>query len=118
LLKVAGNPPVWKLVYLSREENPNGNTVSVQQGNLVQAPNGSRTLVGSTLVEPQVPCTAQTVTNIHDPFAYWGDYNDLISLPSSPANSPRFITTFTDNRTGCDFRGKWTADMHVSVAVF
>jgi len=118
LLKVAGVPPVWKLVYLSREENPEGNTVSVQQGNLVILPDGTRSFVGSKVVDPQVPCNSQNVGFAADPGGYWGDYNDLTNLLSSPANSQRFVTPFTDNRTGCDFRGKWTAEMHVSVAVF
>jgi hypothetical protein len=75
--------------------------------------------LGFELVEPQVPCNAQDLNNPDDT-GYWGDYDALTHLIAPldfNTDSPRFVTAFTDNRSGCDFRTKWTADMHVGAAV-
>ena len=119
LLKVAGSPPKWKLVWQSRGSDPDGNVIGHRQGDLTVLPNGDKILLGFKLVEPQVPCNAQDLSNPDDR-GYWGDYNDLTNLISPldfNTGTPRFITAFTDNRSGCDFRTRWTADMHVGAAV-
>ena len=119
LLKVAGSPPKWKLVWRSRGSDPDGNVIGHRQGDLFVLPNGDKILVGLQLVEPQVPCNAQDLSNPNAP-GYWGDYDDLTNLIAPldfNTGSPRFVTAFTDNRSGCDFRTKWTADMHVGAAV-
>ena len=119
MLKVSGTPALWKLVFMSRDSAPSGNVVSVRHGNLAVLPDSTRILSTSELIEPQIPCTAQDPS---DPSSggYWGDYNELTNL-RAPGDltgpEPRFIATFTDNRAGCNFRGRFTADMHVGAAV-
>jgi hypothetical protein len=127
MLKVSGTPALWKLVFLSRDSAPNGHWVSVRHGNLAvtpePAPNGTRILATSELIEPQIPCTQQDpLVNPSDQNnrGYWGDYNEMASL-RAPGDltgpSPRFIAMFTDNRTGCDFRKRFIAYMHDGAAV-
>jgi hypothetical protein len=119
LIKVAGSPPTWKLVWRSRGSDPDGNVIAHRHGHLGVLPDGTKILHGFPLVEPQVPCNAQDLSNPND-HGYWGDYDDVTNLiaPSDfNTGSPRFVTAFTDNRSGCDFRTKWTADMHVGAAV-
>jgi hypothetical protein len=119
LLKVAGSPPKWKLAWRTRQSDPDGNVIGHRQGNLTILPNGDKILVGLELVEPQVPCNAQDLSNPNDT-GYWGDYDDLTNLITPldfNTGNPRFVTAFTDNRSGCDFRTRWTADMHVGAAV-
>ena len=119
LLKVAGSPPNWKLVWRTRQSDPDGNVIGHRQGNLTVLPNGDKVILGFELVEPQVPCNAQDLNNPNDT-GYWGDYDaitHLIAPQDFNTDSPRFVTAFTDNRSGCDFRTKWTADMHVGAAV-
>ena len=61
-----------------------------------------------TVLEPSrggdAPAQVNSLTNLIAPV----DFN---------TGDPRFVTAFTDNRSGCDFRTTWTADMHVGSAV-
>ena len=74
LLKVAGSPPKWKLVWRTRQSDPDGNVIGHRQGNLTVLPNGDKVLLGFDLVEPQVPCNAQDLSNPNGT-GYWGDYD-------------------------------------------
>ena len=49
-------PPVWKVTYLSRQDDPNGNKVSLEQGNLIVLPTGTRAFIPFPLVTNQLVC--------------------------------------------------------------
>ncbi len=120
LLTVAGNPPAWKAVWLSRQPDPSGVQIQARHGNLAELPGGARVFISQPLVPAQTPCSAGDPGDANDS-EYWGDYNDLVSLGTladALGPNPRFFSPFTDNLTGCDFRGYWTADMHVGGVVF
>jgi hypothetical protein len=102
------NPAIWKVTYLSREHDPNGNTVSVEQGNLAVLSGGVRVLVPFDQITGLLVCP--------DDRGYWGDYND-IQFWGVPKNSvaAQFISTYTDSSQGCPRRWEFTSeDVHVS----
>jgi hypothetical protein len=103
-----GLPPVWKATYLSREHDPSGNTVSVEQGNLAVLPDGVRIFVPFDQILNLPVCP--------DNRGYWGDYNDL-QFSGFPQNSTaaQFVSTYTDSTQGCPERWEFTSqDVHVS----
>jgi hypothetical protein len=112
--------PLWKVTYLSRENNPQGNTVSVQQGNLGVLPtqNGpERVFLEFDLVPDQVVCP--------DNRGYWGDYDGITYTFSSPSPGlppgPLFIRAETDSTadSGCTQRWDETSQqVHVSSSQF
>jgi len=103
-----GLPPVWKATYLSREHDPTGNTVSVEQGNLGVLPDGVRIFVPFDQILNLPVCP--------DDRGYWGDYNDLqFSGFAQNSTAAQFISTYTDSTQGCPERWEFTSqDVHVS----
>jgi hypothetical protein len=98
--------PVWKLTFLSRENDPSGNTVSVQQGNLAVLPDSQRILIEFDLVPGQVICP--------DNRGYWGDYDD-VQIRGFTTTYPEFIRSETDSTAGCTERWDVTSEqVHVS----
>lgn len=101
-----GLPPIWKATYLSRQRDPKGNTVSIEQGNLIRLPNGSRILLPFKLVDSHLVCP--------DNRGYWGDYDDL-QLSGFDGVNAVFIRTFSDSSQGCPQRWEYTSHhVHVS----
>ena len=99
--------PEWKVTFLSRENDPQGNTVSVQQGNLAVLPNpAQRVFLEFDQVPNQVICP--------DNRGYWGDYDDLRTYGISN-QAPLFIRAETDSTAGCTKRWDVTSEqVHVS----
>ncbi|MBV8201834.1 MAG: hypothetical protein JOZ15_14520, partial [Acidobacteria bacterium] len=105
-----GLPPEWKLTYLSRQEDPGGNTVIVQQGNLAVLPDLVRILVPFKLVNSLLVCP--------DNRGYWGDYDGL-QLVGFSGTAPTFLDAFTDSSSGCTQRWEYTSsNVHVSAVAF
>lgn len=103
-------PPEWKLTYLSRQADPKGNTVVIQQGNLAVLPNGTRILVPIKLVDSHLVCP--------DNRGYWGDYDNL-QLVGFDNSAPTFLDAFTDSSQGCTQRWEYTSQaVHVSASTF
>ncbi len=103
-------PPIWKVSFLSRENDPTGNKVGVQQGNLavLPAPGMQRVFLEFDLV------TAQTICP--DNRGYWGDYDDLRIYGFSGGNT-QLIRTETDSSAGCSEQWDTTShQVHVSSA--
>jgi len=102
-----GLPAVWKATYLSREHAPNGNTVSLEQGNLVVLPDGVRVLLPFDQILNLLVCP--------DERGYWGDYNDLQLVGFSQNGAAQFLSVYTDSSQGCPLREEFTSqDVHVS----
>ncbi len=99
-------PATWVAMWLSRQEAPAGNTISVKQASLSFVGNDG-VMIGFPLASPQIPCTRTD--------GYWGDFSDLTTLVGQP---PRFAAPFTDNFDHCNFQGPFAGDMHVSAVVF
>jgi hypothetical protein len=103
-----GIPPIWKVTFLSRENDPGGNTISVQEGNLAVLPNTKRVFLEFDLVNGQTICP--------DNRGYWGDYDDLQLYGFSGGNS-QFIRAETDSTAGCTKRWDTNSEqVHVSSA--
>ena len=101
-----GLPSIWKLTYLSRQHDPKGNTVSLEQGNLFALPNGVRILLPFTLVDSHLVCP--------DNRGYWGDYDDM-QLSGFNNTSAVFLRTCSDSSQGCPQRWEYTSHhVHVS----
>jgi hypothetical protein len=101
-----GLPSIWKATYLSRQRDPKGNTVSLEQGNLVRLPNGARILLPFKLVDSHLVCP--------DNRGYWGDYDDL-QLSGFDGVNAVFLRTFSDSSQGCPKRWQYTSHhVHVS----
>lgn len=103
-------PPIWKVSFLSREDDPTGNKVGVQQGNLavLPAPGMQRIFLEFDLV------TAQTICP--DNRGYWGDYDDLRIYGFSGGDT-QLIRTETDSSAGCTKRWDTNSEqVHVSSA--
>jgi hypothetical protein len=99
-------PPIWKATYLSRQRDPKGNTVSLEQGNLVRLPNGFRILLPFKLVDSHLVCP--------DNRGYWGDYDDM-QLSGFDGLNAIFLRTFSDSSQGCPQRWEYTSHhVHVS----
>lgn len=95
----------WKVSFLSRENDPSGNTVSVQQGNLAVLPDKVRVFVEFDQVPGQLVCS--------DNRGYWGDYDDMQIY--QVGSYPSFIRGQTDSTAGCSQR--WDVEseqVHVS----
>lgn len=111
-------PPQWKVTYLSREYDPQGNTVSVQEANLgvLSTQNGpERLFFEYDLVPNQLVCP--------DNGGYWGDYDGITYTFSSPSPGlpprPLFIRAETDSTAGCTKRWDITSEqVHVSSSQF
>ena len=107
---IVGLSPVWKASYLSRQDDPRGNTVSVQHGNLAVLPNGTRTFLPSVLVGSHLVCP--------DARGYWSGYDDMQLSGFSDAGAAQFIRTFADSSQGCERRWEYTSHhVHVSAVV-
>lgn len=105
-----GLPPEWKLTYLSRQDDPQGNTVTVQQGNLAVLPNLTPILIPFRLVAGHLVCP--------DLRGYWGDY-DALQLVGFSGSAPTFLDAFTDSSSGCTARSEYnSANVHVSAVAF
>jgi hypothetical protein len=104
-----GPPAEWQVIWRSTQENPNGNTISVHQGSPSYV-SGFGVLLQFQLIVEQVPCSTKALGN------YWGDYTDLGTMAIPLADT--WITPFTQNFSGCDFEGPFTADMHVGAVSF
>jgi hypothetical protein len=103
-------PPIWKVSFLSREDDPNGNKVGVQEGNLavLPGPGKQRVFLEFDLV------TAQTICP--DLRGYWGDYDDL-RIYGFSGSETQLIRTETDSSAGCTTRWATTSEqVHVSSA--
>ncbi len=101
-----GLSPVWKLTYLSRQHDPKGNTVSLEQGNLIALSNGARILLPFTLVDSHLVCP--------DNRGYWGDYDDM-QLSGFDGTVATFLRAFSDSSQGCPQRWEYTSHhVHVS----
>lgn len=95
----------FKVSFLSRENDPSGNTVSVQQGNLAVLPGKVRVFVEFDQVPGQVVCP--------DNRGYWGDYDDMQIYQVS--SYPSFIRGLTDSTAGCTQRWDVEAEqVHVN----
>jgi hypothetical protein len=105
-------PAVWKVTYESTEDDPGGNKVSFEEGNLAVLPNGSKAFVPFDLVAPQVPCP--------DLRGYWGDYDELqFAGFANDSTVPRFILPHSDSNQGCPSRWQYTSkELHVSAVLF
>ena len=102
-----GLNPVWKASYLSRQADPDGNTVSVLQGNLAVSPDGVRVFPTAVIVARLLVCP--------DERGYWGDYDDMQLAGFGDAGAARFIRTFSDSSQGCVQRWQYTSHhVHVS----
>ena len=103
-------PPVWKVSFLSREDDPTGNKVGVQQGNLavLPLPGMQRIFLEFDLVTAQTPCP--------DNRGYWGDYDDLRVFGFNNGDA-QLVRTETDSSAGCTKRWDVTSEqVHVSSA--
>ena len=101
-------PPIWKVTFLSRENDPGGNTVSGQEGNLAVLPDSRRVFLEFDLVTGQAICP--------DNRGYWGDYDDLQISGFSGGNT-QFIRAETDSSSGCTKRWDTNSEqVHVSSA--
>jgi hypothetical protein len=100
--------PIWKVTFLSRENDPSGNTVSVQQGNLAVLPNSQRVFLEFDLVDKQTICP--------DNRGYWGDYDDL-QIYGFDGGYTHLIRSETDSTAGCTKRWDTNSEqVHVSSA--
>jgi hypothetical protein len=101
-----GLPPIWKATYLSRQDDPAGNTVILEQGNLVRLPNGFRILLPFKLVDSHLVCP--------DNRGYWGDYDDM-QLSGFNGTAAVFLRALSDSSQGCTERWEYTSHhVHVS----
>jgi hypothetical protein len=106
-----GIPPIWKVSFLSRENDPGGNKVSVQQGNLAVLDdpvpaNRKRIFLEFDFVTQQVVCP--------DNRGYWGDYDDLRVFEIKDGDA-HFIRAETDSTAGCTKRWDTNSEqVHVS----
>jgi hypothetical protein len=99
--------PVWKSTYLSREHAPNGNTVSLEQGNLVVLPDGVRVLLPFDQILNLLVCS--------DERGYWGDYNDLQLIGFDNNGNAQFLSVYTDSSQGFPLRQEFRSEnVHVS----
>jgi hypothetical protein len=107
-----GQEPGWKVTYLSTDDDPQGNTVSIKQGNLARLANGTALFVPFGLVKGQVICP--------DNRGYWGDYNELQVMGVEKGSTiPRFIMPYSDSTKGCPTRWEFTSqELHVSAVTF
>jgi hypothetical protein len=105
--------PIWKVSFLSREDDPKGNKVGVQEGNLGFLPDPDpakrqRVFLEFDLVTAQVICP--------DNRGYWGDYDDL-RIYGFEGGYTQLIRTETDSSAGCSKRWDTTSEqVHVSSA--
>ena len=105
----SGPNPVWKLTYLSRERAPNGNTVSIEQGNLFVAEDGIRLFLPFNVIDSHLVCPDQR--------GYWGDYDDMQLASLGESGAARFIRALSDSSKGCIERFQFTSKhLHVSSA--
>jgi hypothetical protein len=105
-----GISPAWRANYTTRDPDPAGNEVSLQQGSLAMLPNGARVFLSFPLTDPQVVCS--------DTRGYWGDYDDLQLAGVTEALVPRFVRAFTDSFDGCPERTTYEArEVHTGAAV-
>jgi hypothetical protein len=105
-----GISPAWRANYTTRDPQPAGNQVSLQQGNLVMLPNGARVFLSFPLTDAQVVCS--------DTRGYWGDYDDLQFAGVTDSLVPRFLRAFTDSFKGCPQRTTYEArEVHTGAAV-
>jgi len=105
-----GIPPIWKVSFLSREDDPHGNKVGVQQGNLavLPTPGKQRVFLEFDLV------TAQTICP--DNRGYWGDYDDL-RIYGISGDETQLIRSETDSSAGCTKQWDTNSEqVHVSSA--
>ncbi|MEA2827669.1 MAG: hypothetical protein QOG43_2108 [Actinomycetota bacterium] len=105
-------PPVWKITYLSRQDDPKGNKVTVEQGNLAVLPGGARSMVPFRAVNGLLVCG--------DTRGYWGDYNELqFAGFEKDSTTARFLMAFTDSSQGCEKQWTFTSHhVHVSTVMF
>jgi hypothetical protein len=101
--------PLWKTTYLSRQRDPKGNTVSIEQGNLAVFSSGTRILVPFKLIDSHLVCP--------DLRGYWGDYDDMELIAFTDSGNAVFLRAFSDSSQGCTTRWEYTAaHLHVSSA--
>ncbi|HEX8073588.1 MAG TPA: hypothetical protein VF545_01270 [Thermoleophilaceae bacterium] len=106
-----GLRPAWKATYMSTEDDPSGNTVSIKEGDLTVLPDGTRLFLPFDLVEGQVVCP--------DARGYWGDYNELQLIGFKDDGTAQFIMPHSDSSKGCASRWTYTSqEVHVSAVVF
>jgi hypothetical protein len=107
-----GLAPVWKATYLSTDDDPNGNSVSVKEGNLVITSNGTPLFIPFNLVDSLLVCP-----DLRD---YWGDYQDLgFAGFGKDSTTARFVYAHTDSSSGCLTRWEYTSNrVHVSAVFF
>jgi hypothetical protein len=110
--KSFGHPGVWKVTYMSTDDDPNGNMVSYKEGDLTVLPTGARIFIPLNLVKRQVVCP--------DTRGFWGDYDEVQVLGfDEDSNEPLFIFAHSDSTQGCESRWKYTSrHLHVSAVVF
>lgn len=104
-----GIDPAWKASYLSRQRDPSGNTVSIEQGNLAVFPNGTRILLPFKWIDSHLVCP--------DLRGYWGDYDDMELIGFTDSLVAIFLRAFSDSSQGCVKRWQYTQHhLHVSSA--
>jgi len=106
-----GLPPVWKLAYTTREDDPSGNTLGTREGGLAILPNGTRIFIPFGLPGGLLVCPDQR--------GYWGDYNELQFAGFDKDANAQFMLTYTDSSKGCLTRWEFTSHhVHVTSVVF
>jgi len=104
-------PAAWQGTYLSREDAPNGNSVTVKRGALAVLPNkGPRVLL---------PFDVATNLDVCSYGTYWGDYNDLqFAGFARDSTTARFLSAFSDSSKGCIEQSEYKSrHLHVSSAM-
>jgi hypothetical protein len=110
--KSFGHPGVWKVTYMSTDDDPDGNMVSYKEGDFAVFPNGARVFIPLNLVKRQLVCP--------DERGFWGDYDEIQVLRfDEDSNEPLFVFAHSDSTQGCESRWQYTSrHLHVSAVVF
>jgi hypothetical protein len=111
-----GIAPVWKLAYMTREDDPKGNTVSFRHGNLFVLANGTPIFVPFALTGNFFVCSDLRLCLGGG--GYWGDYND-VQFSGIASGAAQFLVAFTDSSNGCTKRWEMTSEkVHVRAVEF
>jgi hypothetical protein len=111
--------PVWKLIYMTREDDPTGNTIKYRAGNLFVLADGVREFIPFDLWAPNSPSNPLPAWLVcGDQRGYWGDYNEPQFAGVTQDSAAEFMLAFTDSSEGCDSQWEFTSrDVHVSSIV-
>jgi hypothetical protein len=107
---IDGRGSEWKATYTSREHDPEGNTISIEEANLQTLAGGGRTFHPADLVKNLLVCSNKV--------GYYGDY-DLLEFLGFRGRAPVFIRPYSDASEGCVQRWNYvSARVHISAAIF